>query len=505
MKLTPNQQKIVDTQGNLIVSASAGTGKTHTMVAKISKELTDNKDHRVIAAITFTIKAAKEIKDRLSINIKESFIGTNNSFAIEEIIKPFMKDAYGPNYERDMTTDYGSEFDNFDEGLELISKKSILGSYADKNKNFIFELALEILEKSKVARLYLQAKYFKIFIDEYQDCDVKMNDFFMYLTDELKIDLFIVGDDKQSLYIWRGAKPEAFKKIITKASFKHIVMSENFRSNKQIQDYSNLLFKETSTLYDHRTSELQTNLNNIIMLNCNENDWVLKVKEYWNENQSSALLRSKNEDAKIGAKVLSDNNMNYKFIPRIPIANISNENVWLYYSIAQFIFIERYSEYDFIYDIPMGTEDDIKLRKKLGGLLSKICINKSDKQKFQKAVSNLAQLFGINVQLSDLESLYKTVTDERNADFFMQNEFKHKSMTIHSSKGLQFEQVIIFAEDFSLKSNDELSKHYVAVTRAKNKLIIVNTNNYRAEQFVEDISRIFDNYSLKIDNLLQIQ
>ena len=79
MKLSPIQEKIVETPGNLIVRASAGTGKTHTMVNKIAKEIDDNHTHKVIAAITFTIKAAQEIKDRLSVDVVQHFIGTNNS------------------------------------------------------------------------------------------------------------------------------------------------------------------------------------------------------------------------------------------------------------------------------------------------------------------------------------------------------------------------------------------------------------------------------------------
>lgn len=51
MKLSPIQEKIVETPGNLIVRASAGTGKTHTMVNKIAKEIDDNHTHKVIAAI----------------------------------------------------------------------------------------------------------------------------------------------------------------------------------------------------------------------------------------------------------------------------------------------------------------------------------------------------------------------------------------------------------------------------------------------------------------------
>ena len=69
MSLTSVQQQIIDTPGNLIVRASAVTGKTHTMVAKIAAEIDRNHSHKAIAAITFTIKAAQEIKDRLQIDI----------------------------------------------------------------------------------------------------------------------------------------------------------------------------------------------------------------------------------------------------------------------------------------------------------------------------------------------------------------------------------------------------------------------------------------------------
>ena len=142
MKLSPIQEKIINTSGNLIVRASAGTGKTHTMVNKIAKEINDNRTHKVVAAITFTIKAAQEIKDRLSVDITQHFIGTNNSFVIEEIIKPFMKDVYGSDYDIDMSTDYSREakVETFQNAIDKIKNEGVLCSYKDNKKNFIFEV-----------------------------------------------------------------------------------------------------------------------------------------------------------------------------------------------------------------------------------------------------------------------------------------------------------------------------------------------------------------------------
>lgn len=104
--LSDIQKEIVEQPGNLIVRASAGTGKTHTMVSKIAYDIDHQHTHKAMAAITFTIKAANEIKERLTIDTNNHFIGTNNSFAIEEIIKPFMKDVFGMEYKKDMGTDY---------------------------------------------------------------------------------------------------------------------------------------------------------------------------------------------------------------------------------------------------------------------------------------------------------------------------------------------------------------------------------------------------------------
>ena len=187
--LSPIQKEIVEQPGNLIVRASAGTGKTHTMVSKIMYDIEHQHTHQVVAAITFTIKAANEIKERLTIDTSSHFIGTNNSFVIEEIIKPFMKDVFGKAYKQDMNTDYSVKVNTFDEGVAKIRDEQVLCSYVNSMENFIFQLALDILKKSKACQLYLQAKYFKLYVDEYQDCDKDMHALFMYICESLNLSL----------------------------------------------------------------------------------------------------------------------------------------------------------------------------------------------------------------------------------------------------------------------------------------------------------------------------
>lgn len=59
----------------------------------------------------------------MSVDIVQHFIGTNNSFAIEEVIKPFLKDVYGADFDLDMSTDYSAKVDTFQEAIEKYGMK----------------------------------------------------------------------------------------------------------------------------------------------------------------------------------------------------------------------------------------------------------------------------------------------------------------------------------------------------------------------------------------------
>ena len=500
MILSPVQQNIIDTSGNLIVRASAGTGKTHTMVNKIAKEIEDNRTHKVVAAITFTIKAAQEIKDRLSIDVAQHFIGTNNSFAIEEIIKPFMKDVYGDDFDLDMSTDYAVKVDTFQEAIDKIKNEGVLCSYKDNKKNFIFDLALIIVKQSKACQLYLQAKYFKIYIDEYQDCDKSMHNLFMYLCDDLHIETFVVGDEKQSIYIWRGAYPEAFKSIWKKPNFNKIFMGDNFRSCQQIQNYSNLLCEETRGLYNAIDS-----LENIVFLCPTQNNWAIDVLANIEPDKKTALLRFSNDNAQKGAEELSNCGVDYVYIPQTPIADITTDTAWLYSAIAKYLILEKYSAYDVISEIPAEGNETRKTISTIKKHLKKIESATDDEQEFGSCVNALAEYLGYDTRSEHIKKLFITISEPRFYVAFEADKYQRIAITFHSSKGLEFEQVIIFAEDYRLSDMASIYNHYVAVTRAKAKLIIVNSSNYNAECFRKNLKRIFSESNVAVKDVITVK
>ncbi len=497
MSLSPMQKEIITIPGNFVVRASAGTGKTHTMVNKIAKEIDDNHSHKVVAAITFTIKAAQEIKDRLSVDIIQHFIGTNNSFAIEEVIKPFMKDVYGTDFDIDMSTDYSAKVETYQEGTEKIRTEGILCSYHDNKRDFIFDLAQHIVENSLVCRLYLQAKYFKIYIDEYQDCDKSMHKFFMYLCEELNIETFVVGDEKQSIYIWRGAYPEAFKGIWDKPNFERRFMGDNFRSCPQIQNYSNLLCEETRGLY-----EATENLDNIVWLTPTTTNWATEVVSQIDSSKKTALLRFSNDNARIGADELTATGIEYIYIPQTPIADITTDTAWLYSAIAKSIIIEKYSAYDLISEIPVEGNESRKTVSTIKKILNDMASSKGDEQAFYSIVRELADYLRYDTRPDHLRKLFRTVSDIGFHVAFEPEKYQHVAITFHSSKGLEFDHVIVFAEDYRLSDMPSIYNHYVAVTRAKSKLIIVKLPNYNANCFQNNLAKIFSESDLNIKDVM---
>lgn len=447
--LSPIQKEIVEESGNMIVRASAGTGKTHTMVSKIVYDIEHQHTHKVVAAITFTIKAANEIKERLTIDTTSHFIGTNNSFAIEEIIKPFIKDVFGMEYKLDMSTDYSAKVNTFAEGLAKIKDEQILCSYENSKENFIFQLALDILKKSKSCQLYLQAKYFKIYVDEYQDCDKDMHALFMYICEILRIDTFVVGDEKQSIYMWRGAYPKAFMSIWDRPDFSKKFMRDNFRSCQQIQNYSNLLCNETRDLY-----KPVDDLSSVIMVCATTDNWVSSIVPYLDDEKKCALLRYSNANAEAGANELTGSDIEFTYVPQTPIADITTETAWLYNAVAKFFILSKYSAFDFRDEIPnevVGNKRVLNYIKNAFSILDE-CIKQEDAVGFEKQIVLLANYLGYETKSDHCKRLYRTICDKRYHSAFKIDDLKRIAITFHSSKGLEFEQVIMFVSDYRLSS-----------------------------------------------------
>lgn len=157
-----------------------------------------------------------------------------------------------------------------------------------------------------------------------------------------------------------------------------------------------------------------------------------------------------------------------------------------------------------ISEIPVEGDESTKTVSKIEKLLKSIELAKSEKESFCKAVNELADYLDYSTRPDHLEKLYNTISDSKYFSAFEPDKYQNISITFHSSKGLEFDQVIVFAEDYRLSDMSSLYNHYVAVTRAKNKLFIIKINNYNSNLFQENLEKIFAKRGLEIANLITV-
>lgn len=83
------------------------------------------------------------------------------------------------------------------------------------------------------------------------------------------------------------------------------------------------------------------------------------------------------------------------------------------------------------------------------------------------------ELLGVLEFKNKILETYLDLLNHKDTKKFFQNKSKHKTMTIHSSKGLEFDNVIIKREDFYYKGNIERNNFYVAITRARKRVMVI--------------------------------
>ncbi|MGG0789879.1 UvrD-helicase domain-containing protein [Peribacillus simplex] len=470
-------------EGSVVISASAGSGKTTIMAKKLGLELNKIKNHRTVAAITFTVKAKDEIKKKSNEITEKPFQAmTNDSFVESEVIRPFIRDAFGKAFNNDFTVEYGTphKFDTYQEGLQQLRDKDIRGTFKVNKKNFNFQLALDIIEKSVAAQEYLKAKYEMIFIDEYQDSDYDMHLFFMKLKRDLKIRLFIVGDAKQAIYKWRGAMDNIFDLLKEEESFSHYELVTNFRCDEQIENFANLIhnFKYYKKYEENVRNVILKSYNQTRLMKSNFMEFDKELndlieREIIDPEKEITIIANYNQDALKLTTQLNNSGFNFVFIPRTPIDD-GLPNGPLLKELAMFIKNENssYSIYDFMENIQIS--DNHRARIDTNNIIKKL--KKSENvipEVISEVLDELTIYLGISISDEEIEKFCQSVCNNQYDIAFRITEEKHKVMTVFASKGLEFDQVISFSKYYNIANNQGLENHYVCVTRAKNKFVMV--------------------------------
>lgn len=301
-KLNEQQREaVMHKDGPCLVIAGAGSGKTKVLTTRIAHLIDEGISSYHILAITFTNKAAKEMRERLEILVPDNnvFVGTFHSFGVRilrenymhlglernftildsddvlSLIKKIMKDLgiakeeCAPSYIRNRISFIKNEMMGpveiekfFNTEPEQIAYR-VYKEYVQvlkKNNSVDFDdlllLPVQLFLKNKEVLEHYQEKYQYILIDEYQDTNevqYKMTK----LLGCLYNNIFVVGDPDQSIYQFRGAN---YKNILNfERDYKNakvIPLEENYRSTKMILDAANSVIKNNK---DRKEKNLRSN------------------------------------------------------------------------------------------------------------------------------------------------------------------------------------------------------------------------------------------------------
>lgn len=327
MRLNQAQNEAVSyTTGPCLVLAGAGSGKTRVITSKIVNLL---KNHQIppnrICALTFTNKAAGEMRQRVSqeidrekaariwistfhslglelIRIEHRALGLPHNFTIFDendttrVLREILRNQFP-----ELISD-SSEKEALDKAKNLISlwkSKLISPEEVKTNTPYVelyrsyaaylkachtvdFEDLIYLSTKLLTSNPELKAKWQNCFqyvlVDEYQDTNETQYQLLKVLVGERQR-FTVVGDDDQSIYSWRGARPENLKTLTEDfPNLKVIKLEQNYRSSGRILHCANILIANNPHLYQKTLFSEHPAGEKITILECaNEEEEALRV------------------------------------------------------------------------------------------------------------------------------------------------------------------------------------------------------------------------------------
>lgn len=271
---------VIHPGGPLFVVAGAGTGKTKTLTARIAYLIMNHVNPSRILAVTFTNKAAREMKTRViemtGPHAMSVWLFTFHAFGLQVLRSHIAKLPYGyrPNFNvideedgkkivQEVIKELGLDVKMFSlknlknlislyksrrlDGFERTDEEKIYQHYQNylrTNQLVDFDdlllYPLELMENHPEVRNHYQSYFEYILVDEFQDTDIIQYKL-LKIMGALHKNVFVVGDPDQSIYGFRGANYENARLFIKDFGAETILLEKNYRSTNQILKAANQL------------------------------------------------------------------------------------------------------------------------------------------------------------------------------------------------------------------------------------------------------------------------
>ena len=585
-------EAVLYNEGPLLVLAGAGSGKTRVLTTKIAYLINElNVDPYNILAITFTNKAANEMKERvkklLGIDTYNMQISTFHSFGVSilrkhydkvgfernftildsddslTVIKKILKEqnldpkVYNPKAIRNKISSAKNELIDPDSYSKYVNNDydeivlNVYRSYQNKllkNNSMDFDdlliLPIKLLRDNPSVLESYQERFKYILVDEYQDTNQAQYILVKMMSAKYK-NICVVGDESQSIYSFRGAN---YKNILNfEKDYKNakvILLEENYRSTGYILDVANDIIKNNINKKDKKLWTNKGRGNKVKYYQAlNEKDEaeyvVKKIKELIingvNKSEIAVLYRTNAQSRNIEEALLKEN-IPYKvvgslfFYKRKEIKDLisylkliynSNDDTSLIRiintpkrgiglrtiekleetarlnntSIYESISSGKELEFKKLIEELKESEKNLSLTELIDKVLEKSGLIEELKQEesleadirienlneFKSITKGFEETYGI----VSLQAFLEEISLVSDVEEYNNNTDLVTLMTIHSAKGLEFENVFIigleeglFPHTNSLSSHEEIEEErrlaYVAITRAKKNLELIN-------------------------------
>lgn len=289
--LNKSQEKaIYTTEPFLFLLAGAGTGKTSVIVARIKHLISSGVKPENILAITFTNRASKEMKSRISND--EIAVHTFHQFCYQKL-KEYI------SYDYQIASD-GIPLN--DEILLQITKyknsyfKNKRPKFYDKYQQYLKQNDLKDFDDLLIDfhhyfhHIKKHVKYNYIFVDEFQDTNLLQYMIIKKLIDK-DTHILCVGDPDQSIYKFRGAHAKIIQMFISDFHAKVFTLTTNYRSTNEILKLANSLIKRNNRTYRKK------------LIAVNHTKYIQKITAYdTQEQEAKNMIETINSHLKKGVK-----------------------------------------------------------------------------------------------------------------------------------------------------------------------------------------------------------
>lgn len=530
MEPTEIQEQIIENDGNTLVLASPGSGKTFVISEMIRRILKKEEilPYQGVIAISYTRKASSNLKKRTlseGLFIKNSFFGTIDNFCLTQIVLNFSNYVWGTtntetkivginDLPKEEIDKYTWLKDNHPDYNVIIDQQwhDLKSLY---NKGYILVeslelIALYILKNCAACQNYVKARFKYIYIDEFQDADTYTNEIFLLLIN-LELNGVAVGDENQSIFGFAHKDSQYLTALKANQKFRTFELKENFRCSAPIINYSNrlldkgcqLIHTDEDGVFSVRVDGAEEQIAEFIGKHMVSLCGKWHVKDY----SEVAILVKNTRTQEIIDKSLT---LPHRVIETTPLDIDLNPRSRLFTLLLRFYFDKKFSMINVLDEFIDYDELTIYKRKKFLVYFNSIRETpKSDKEDLMQSFNNIADFLlpkiGTGMSLVLLKKIFDT--DNLLSSYKPLEGNEVLLMTLHKSKGLEFDIVFhlnlnewelpikkIENNDFNhpkyINWSQDLNLHYVGITRARKACYFVRstyrTNNYGERKIAHD-------------------